>query len=235
MSPDARRRSRPSLGSAVELRLREIRRCQPQDLVRPPQFDVLAFELFEPRAFVRGQPGPPAAITLGLPHPAPQRLGRAPDLRGDRGDRRPLRRVLRGVLEHHPHRALPHLRGKPTRSRHDPILSRNGASEKPGAVQEWRILPVGEVNDQPTACEGGHQRNAQWQKISARGPRDQLWMAAGKTSRPSTLPKFSVTASAERRKADRPETGGSTVLPEAGTRKGGRRWPPSDGTAVTSE
>src|SRR5437660_227403 len=113
MSPDARRRSRPSLGSAVELRLREIRRCQPQ--------------------------------------------------------------------------------------------------------------------------EGGHQRNAQWQKISARGPRDQLWMAAGKTSRPSTLPKFSVTASAERRKADRPETGGSTVLPEAGTRKGGRRWPPSDGTAVTSE
>ena len=71
----------------------------------------------------------------------PQRLGRAADLLGDRGDRRPLRRVVLGVLEHHPHRSLPHLRGKPTRSRHDPILSRNGASGKPGAVHEFCAHP----------------------------------------------------------------------------------------------
>ena len=67
---------------------------------------------------------------------------------GDRGDRRPLRRVVLGVLEHHPHRSLPHLRGKPAWSRHDPILSRNGASGKPGAVQmphPWR------------GCSGGHR------------------------------------------------------------------------------
>src|SRR5437899_1908213 len=144
MSPDARRRTRPSLGSAVELRLREIRRGQPQVLVRPPQLDVLAFELLEPRAFVRRQPGPLAAVTLGLPHPAPQRLGRTPDLLGDRGDRRPLRRVFLGVLEHHPHRSLAHLRGKPARSRHDPILSRDGASDKPGAVHRrlWASLAL---------------------------------------------------------------------------------------------
>lgn len=92
--------ARPSLGSALELRLREIRRRRPQDLVRAPQLDVLAFELLEPRAFVRRQPGPPTPVTLGLPDPAPQRLGRTPDLLGDRGDRRPLRRVVLGVLEH---------------------------------------------------------------------------------------------------------------------------------------
>ena len=56
---------------AVELRLREIRRRQSQDLVRASQLDVLAFELLEPHALVRRQPGPPAALTLGLPHPAP--------------------------------------------------------------------------------------------------------------------------------------------------------------------
>ena len=47
-----------------------------------PQLDVLAFELLEPRAFVRRQPGPPTTVTLGLPHLAPQRLGRTPDLLG---------------------------------------------------------------------------------------------------------------------------------------------------------
>ena len=49
-------------------------------------------------------------------------------------DRRPLRGVRRRVLEHHPHRSLPHFRGKPTRSRHGSILSRIGASGEPGAV-----------------------------------------------------------------------------------------------------
>jgi hypothetical protein len=47
------------------------------------------------------------------------------------------------VLEYHPHRSLAHLRGKPARSRHDPILSRNGASDKPGAVQGTPSLSKG--------------------------------------------------------------------------------------------
>src|SRR5262245_40420233 len=44
--------------------------------------------------------------------------------------------MCRWVLEHHPHRPLPDLRGKPARSRHGPILSRIGASGKAGAVHE---------------------------------------------------------------------------------------------------
>ena len=94
----------------VELRLREIRRCQSQDLVRAPQLDILALELPEPRPFVRRQAGAPADVTLGLPHSAAQRLGLAPDPLGDRSDRRPLRRVFLGVLEDHPHRAFAHPR-----------------------------------------------------------------------------------------------------------------------------
>ena len=40
-------------------------------------------------------PGRAAGVSLGLPHPLPQRLRRAAHLRRDRTDRRPLRRVLR--------------------------------------------------------------------------------------------------------------------------------------------
>ena len=58
----------------------------------------------------------------------------APDLLGDRHDRRPLRVVLLLILQHHPHRALPDFRREPAESRHAPILSRSGASEKPGAI-----------------------------------------------------------------------------------------------------
>jgi hypothetical protein len=38
------------------------------------------------------------------------------------------------VLQDHPHRSVPDLRGEPARSCHDSILSRNGASGNPGAV-----------------------------------------------------------------------------------------------------
>ena len=80
---------------------RFLRKCG-SDLVRPPQLDILTFELLEPGPFVRRQAGPPAVVPLGLPHPVAQRLGRAPDLLGDQRDRGPLRGVVLGVLEHHP-------------------------------------------------------------------------------------------------------------------------------------
>ncbi|MBM4443527.1 MAG: tetratricopeptide repeat protein, partial [Candidatus Rokubacteria bacterium] len=32
--------------------------------------------------------------------------------------------------------------------------------------EKWRILPVGEVHDQPAALAGGHRRNAPWTKVS---------------------------------------------------------------------
>src|SRR5712691_9979583 len=36
--------------------------------------------------------------------------------------------------------------------------------------EKWRILPVGEVNNQPAACQGGHRRNAPWARVSGRRP-----------------------------------------------------------------
>ena len=67
-----------------------------------------------------------------------QRLRRAADLGRDRHDRCPLRGVLAAVLQHHPHGAFAHLGGKLRGCpviRHGSILSRVGASDKPGAVQ----------------------------------------------------------------------------------------------------
>ena len=40
-----------------------------QDLVRPLQFEVFAFELLEALALIGGQAWALAAITFGLPHP----------------------------------------------------------------------------------------------------------------------------------------------------------------------
>ena len=63
---------------------------QSQDLVRAPQLEVLALELLQPRPLVRRQSGPLTRVTLGLPHPVAERLGRAAQLLGNRADRCPL-------------------------------------------------------------------------------------------------------------------------------------------------
>jgi len=44
------------------------------------------------------------------------------------------------VLHHHPHRSLADLRGVSAWSSHNPILSNNGVSGKPGAVQTTALL-----------------------------------------------------------------------------------------------
>jgi hypothetical protein len=60
---------------------------------------------------------------------------RAADLLGNRVDRRPLRGVLALVVQDHPNRPGTDLRGIGRNSlRHHSILSRVGASDKPGAV-----------------------------------------------------------------------------------------------------
>ncbi len=62
---------------------------------------------------VEGRGAHPVFVhALGLAHPAPERLGRAPDLAGNGFDRRPLRRVLVLDVEHHAHSALDNLGGK---------------------------------------------------------------------------------------------------------------------------
>jgi hypothetical protein len=35
--------------------------------------------------------------------------------------------------------------------------------------EKWRILPVGEVHDQPAAPAGGHRRNTAWARVSGTG------------------------------------------------------------------
>jgi hypothetical protein len=42
-----------------------------------------------------------------------------------------------------------------------------GSCPGSGGKEKWRILPVGEVHDQPAALAGGHRRNALWQRVSA--------------------------------------------------------------------
>src|SRR5690606_22470040 len=131
---DAPRRTRSWLEAAVELRLGEIRRCLAQDLVGLTQLAHLALERLHPRPLVRRQARAQPLVTLGPTHPVAQRLGRAPDLPGNRLDRRPLRTVRALVLQHHPHRPLPDFRGILHWLGHDSILSRVGASRNPGAV-----------------------------------------------------------------------------------------------------
>src|SRR5690606_35401542 len=89
-----------------------------------------------------------------------QRLRRAADLDGNRGNGRPLPRVLGRVLKHHPYGALTHLRRKLTGRlviRHGSNLSTSGASDKPGAVQ-WFTATVSPkaLNSPSSGCSPTH-------------------------------------------------------------------------------
>src|SRR5581483_4317463 len=107
-----------------------------QDLVGPAQLAVLALQLHQALVLGGRHARPLAAVDLSAPDPLAQRLRRRdPQLRGDRGDRRPLRVVLAPVLPHHPDRPLAQLVRVLRRSAHRSILSQNGASTFPGAVQ----------------------------------------------------------------------------------------------------
>src|SRR5262249_60574574 len=103
------RRSGSWLPSAVELRLGKIRAGLAQNLVGLAQLADLALERLDPLAIISGRAGPFALVALGLSHPTGQRLRRAADLGRDRYDRRPLRCVLRAVLNPHPPSPPPHL------------------------------------------------------------------------------------------------------------------------------
>src|SRR4029453_10955741 len=121
---------RPSLRSAVELRLGEIRRRLTQDLVRPPQLPILALQTREPLPLAARQPRADAVVALSPPDPLPQRLRRAAHLPRDRLDRRPLRCVVPLMLQDHPDRPLPHLRCELRRSCHGSILSKKWSLRK---------------------------------------------------------------------------------------------------------
>jgi hypothetical protein len=69
-------------------------------------------------------------VAFRLFHPLVQRLAGTADLGCDRQDRRPARRVLRLVFQHHPHHLLANLRRKFVRrlALHRSTLSGVGAS-----------------------------------------------------------------------------------------------------------
>lgn len=118
-----------------DARLREIRRPQTQDLDRPLQLAVLAVEFLLAGSLLGRQAGMLALDALRLPDPTAQRLGRATDLLGDRLGRPPTATRARSRAPGPAVRPLANLRARPARSCHDPILTNNGASAKPGAVQ----------------------------------------------------------------------------------------------------
>src|SRR5690606_29199291 len=102
---------------AVELPGRSIRCCEKcrrlaEDLVRPPELRVLPLQRLEPYSLVGGEPRTLTHVHHPAPHPVPQGLRRAADLRGDGENGSPLGFVLVLVLEDEPHRALTDFRRK---------------------------------------------------------------------------------------------------------------------------
>lgn len=73
------------------------------------QLPIFPLQRLQPRPLLAGQPSALAPVTLGLPHPLPERLGRTLDLPRHRAHRRPLRGVSRA------HAALPDSVHRPLR------------------------------------------------------------------------------------------------------------------------
>lgn len=131
---DAPRWTRPSLRSAVELRLRETRRGLAQGLVGPLQLPVLSLELLQAPSLTAGQPRGLAQVTPGLVPSLARPLGGPAELRRDRTDWRPLRVVLALTLQHQSNRPLPCFRRIPCLRLQDSILPSIGVSGSPGAA-----------------------------------------------------------------------------------------------------
>ena len=79
------------------------------------------------------------AVGVKLAHPSTQRLAGAPQLRRDRFNRRPLRRLFGGhapgpIRTARSRTSGEYLLGRPI----EPILSTNGPSDKPGTIQSQR-------------------------------------------------------------------------------------------------
>ncbi len=90
-SPPARRTTAPA-GSGIASAGR-AHGCGLQDLVGSAEFPVLTFEDLEALTLLGGQPRPVATVDFGSTNPLAKRLGRDPELVGDRGDRTDFLRV----------------------------------------------------------------------------------------------------------------------------------------------
>src|SRR5438270_381178 len=97
---------------------RRLRRRDPRATAHRAGQPHLALEFFQSLSLVSSQARALSRISLGLAHPASQRLGRASELRRDGRNRGPLRGVLGAVLADHPDRALTYFGRVSTRSCH---------------------------------------------------------------------------------------------------------------------
>lgn len=84
-------------------RSREENRRILQNSVRSTQVLDFAFELLEARSLVRRKSWARAGVDLGLSNPRPERFRRHAEELADGGERGPLGRVVRAILDRHPH------------------------------------------------------------------------------------------------------------------------------------
>lgn len=118
-----------------ELRLGEINRRLPENLIGAAKLTILTFELLQACTLISGKAGSAALIALSAANPFAQGLRCAADLLGDGADGRPLRGIMVLMLEHHADGPFSDLGGVLLRLVHDSKFSRVGVSGKPGAVQ----------------------------------------------------------------------------------------------------
>ena len=81
-----------------------------QNLIRLAQLTVLPLQRLETKKLVTGRQRALSVITLCAPHPFAQGLRRAADLRGNRLERRPLRRMILLMIQNQANGALANLR-----------------------------------------------------------------------------------------------------------------------------
>src|SRR6266550_1642855 len=120
--PGLRRSSGSPRPGTVELG-REKRARRLEDLIRPAQLTILAFQLDDPLPLGRWHAGPLATVDLGLVDPVAQGLPVDAQLLGDPSHRPGPLAGLLAQLQHHPHGALAQLRRVSPQGWHGGILS----------------------------------------------------------------------------------------------------------------
>jgi hypothetical protein len=102
-------------------------------------------------AFITGEAAHNSLINIGTTEPTVDRLRNRPELAGNRRDRCPLRVVLVSVCPHQPDGLPPDLLWVLACSCHSSILSKVGASIRPGEVQR---VPLGFLTE---TCDVGSE------------------------------------------------------------------------------
>ena len=117
---------------AVDLRHRKIGRCLAHDLVGLVQFPSLAFQNLPPLSLAQRHASRSARLNTRPLHSIHQRVGRAPDLLGNRRRCRRSRRVFRLMVQNHPHRLGTNLRAESVRrfAHHSSALLERGRLQK---------------------------------------------------------------------------------------------------------